>query len=50
MQLSKDIKMKKALTIRIYDLGKLKATGTKLPKTSLEDGIKNHLISLGYVK
>ncbi len=33
---------------RIYDLSPLKNAGVKLPSTSLEDGIKAHLKSLGY--
>ncbi len=36
------------LNHRIYDLSKLRATGVKLPDTSLEDGIKIHLQALGY--
>ncbi len=33
---------------RIYDLSKLRDAGIKLPDTSLEDGIRRHLVSLGY--
>ena len=34
---------------RIYDLSKLKAAGVELPATPLEEGLKLHLESLGYL-
>lgn len=37
------------LNHRAYDLSKLKATGIKLPDTPLEEGIRLHLRSLGYI-
>ena len=33
---------------RIYDLSKLRNTGTKLPSTGLKEGLRIHLVSLGY--
>ncbi len=35
---------------RIYDLSKLKATGVSLPATSLEEGLRIHLMRLGYLQ
>ena len=40
--------MKKALCHRIYDMSKLKEAGVALPDTSLEEGIRIQLSSMGY--